>query len=305
MKDSNYQEEIITFNSIKNFHNSKELVLQENKKTFTPFKKQKVSIERPPSIFSIPEYKDRSPSGFVQCIIHRGNGIKKKYQNEKIRSNYDTLASTKSIPLKTTSRQRYTLSFQMGSDQTAIIAEKQLLTAYPTYFFYDVTRAAGQFSSNLSKKSGHFIGTLQRTRIKQSQLQSITKSTKRHNEAIYSLWNASGEDILASFIYDIPTFVQQWKEGQPPRKCSVLLAPTDENGQTIPNSSLELSETAKYLKTKEPFYDGGQYRLNFGGRVSTPSVKNMQIEDVDDGGLAAQFGKIGEDSFHLDYKYVK
>jgi hypothetical protein len=46
-----------------------------------------------------------------------------------------------------------------------------------------------------------------------------------------------------------------------------------------------------------------QYRLNFHGRVTIPSVKNYQLTPVSDiHDIVCQFGKVGDDRFHLDYK---
>jgi hypothetical protein len=45
----------------------------------------------------------------------------------------------------------------------------------------------------------------------------------------------------------------------------------------------------------------GQYRLNFSGRVLTPSVKNMQLEN-EQGEVLLQFGKVDEHRFHLDFR---
>ena len=43
--------------------------------------------------------------------------------------------------------------------------------------------------------------------------------------------------------------------------------------------------------------------MNFKGRVSVPSVKNFQLVSPDDiDTIIGQFGKIGEDRFHLDFK---
>ena len=59
----------------------------------------------------------------------------------------------------------------------------------------------------------------------------------------------------------------------------------------------------RVFESKDPVFENGNYRLNFKGRVSVPSVKNFQLvspDDIDD--IICQFGKIGEDSFHLDYK---
>ena len=61
--------------------------------------------------------------------------------------------------------------------------------------------------------------------------------------------------------------------------------------------------------TKEPTFERGQYRLNFKGRVTTPSVKNFQIVHTVDGetqsktsDVIVQFGRVAENSFHLDFK---
>lgn len=191
MKARYGQEELSPFNSINNLYNTNEDALQGNSLSYIPIRKRRTCAEIPPSIFSIPDRQNLAPSGFVQCIIHRGNGIRKTFENDTSRTNSDTTPAIKPIPLKSSTRPRYTFSFQTGSDQIAIIAEKQLLTTNPTYFFYDATRVAGQFSGNLRKKSGHFIGTLQKTRMKPIKLSTAPKYTKGHGGATYSLFNAS------------------------------------------------------------------------------------------------------------------
>ena len=48
----------------------------------------------------------------------------------------------------------------------------------------------------------------------------------------------------------------------------------------------------------------GAYCLHFGGRVTHASVKNIQlIADDDADRILLQFGKIGADSFTLDYQF--
>jgi len=57
------------------------------------------------------------------------------------------------------------------------------------------------------------------------------------------------------------------------------------------------------FESKSPVFENGNYRLNFHGRVTIPSVKNFQLVSNDDRNhVICQFGKIGEDRFHLDYK---
>ena len=55
------------------------------------------------------------------------------------------------------------------------------------------------------------------------------------------------------------------------------------------------------MSTRNPTFQDGHYRLNFAGRVLEPSVKNMQLE-MAGGEVLLQFGKVDEDTFHLDYK---
>ena len=47
-------------------------------------------------------------------------------------------------------------------------------------------------------------------------------------------------------------------------------------------------------------YENG---LNFNGRVTVPSVKNFQLVEQDDRDtVLMQFGKVGEDRFHMDFR---
>jgi tubby-related protein 1 len=57
------------------------------------------------------------------------------------------------------------------------------------------------------------------------------------------------------------------------------------------------------LKSKDAVYENGNYRLNFNGRVTMASVKNFQLVSPDmPNYIVCQFGKVGEDRFHLDFK---
>jgi tubby-related protein 1 len=48
----------------------------------------------------------------------------------------------------------------------------------------------------------------------------------------------------------------------------------------------------------------GAYCLNFYGRVTLPSVKNMQLQCTDaPGAVVMQFGRVGPDEFTLDYSW--
>jgi hypothetical protein len=73
--------------------------------------------------------------------------------------------------------------------------------------------------------------------------------------------------------------------------------------EDVEDAKRPLPRQYRIFQTKEPTFVNGNYRLNFHGRVTVPSVKNFQIVseyDIDD--VVCQFGKVDNDVFHLDYK---
>ena len=55
--------------------------------------------------------------------------------------------------------------------------------------------------------------------------------------------------------------------------------------------------------TKSPVLINGNFRLNFDGRVTMPSIKNFQlIPDDELDNIILQFGKVDDNSFNLDFK---
>ena len=59
------------------------------------------------------------------------------------------------------------------------------------------------------------------------------------------------------------------------------------------------------MRNKTPVWnkDTQSYVLNFNGRVTMASVKNFQlIAENDTDYIMMQFGRVGEDSFTLDYR---
>ena len=189
-------------------------------------------------------------------------------------------------------------------DKTAMVAIKQGGNRSSNYHLFDTGRVGGWSRKNgndvvkLNKKAGNYIGKLRRDRKDRSS---------------YSLYDSKEKkEQTAAFYYTLPTFAKQWTEGQPPRKMQIAIPFVDQDGVIEPRASYLKNRLLDSIKkktkvavhlfsTKEPTYDNGQYRLNFSGRVTTASVKNMQIVD-DKGEVFVQFGKVGEHRFHLDYK---
>ena len=107
----------------------------------------------------------------------------------------------------------------------------------------------------------------------------------------------------------------QLKEGQIPRKLHVLLPPLTSDSTVVPYQVTADSDMVEryttgvkgkmqVLQTKEPTFERGQYRLNFHGRVTTPSVKNFQVVDPSNvRDIIAQFGRVDDNTFHLDFKH--
>ena len=66
-------------------------------------------------------------------------------------------------------------------------------------------------------------------------------------------------------------------------------------------------DDVQILKNKQPKWNDqvGAYVLNFNGRVTRASVKNFQLCNMarDPDTVLMQFGRVGKDSFNMDYQY--
>ena len=199
---------------------------------------------------------------------------------------------------------RYELSFQGAKhEKVSLIAEKQAAGAggktLTKYYIFDVSRGGNKLPK-LTKKSSNYLGKL---------------CNDPKSRCTYSLNNAKNpKEQVGAFIYRSISLTSQLKEGQPPRKLTVALPKVDQSTGKSKSSKVTWqhkmvqcleenggSEDLVICTSKDPTFDGGQYRLNFGGRVTTPSVKNMQLLN-DQGEIVAQFGRVGQDRFHLDYR---
>lgn len=181
-----------------------------------------------------------------------------------------------------------------------LLARKMTYNRTSNYHLFDMTR--GIAGLNLTKKSGNYLGKLRAMDANKTEYTVVTKNEQRREE-------------LAAIQFDKYGILNQLREGCQPRKMKVLLPPLDVNSEPIPHvvgddgvsviDMLHDNETSRMflLTSKDPVFENGNYRLNFHGRVSVPSVKNFQLSSPDDPGhVLCQFGKVGEDRFHLDFK---
>lgn len=183
-----------------------------------------------------------------------------------------------------------------------IVAQKKELNMTSNYHLFDMTR--GQVGSRLSKKSGNYLGKLRA--LNSNRTEYVVVGSKAEREA------------YAAIVFDRMNFINQLKEGSQPRKMTLLIPHLDQDkipvpyrytgdhdtmAQLLKKSNKELESDFYIFESKDPVFENGNYRLNFHGRVSIPSVKNFQLvsaDNIDD--IICQFGKIGEDRFHLDFK---
>jgi len=191
-------------------------------------------------------------------------------------------------------------------DTPLLLAKKMNMNRTSNYHLFDLTRGTNMGMNLFSKNSGNFIGKLRARDLQRTE---------------YVLLNAASteREEVAAIVFDRMDVMTSITEGSQPRKLMVVVPPLDDRGMPIPNrvaigheeygSMLNVlrypaSTSGLYLmQTKEPTFINGNYRLNFRGRVKIPSVKNFQIvsaEDTND--VIVQFGKIGDDRFHLDFK---
>ena len=266
---------------------------------------QKKQQQQYPNILIAPKPHHYFSSGFVHCCVLRNplqSPLRIKFIFQKHyhgNSNFVGLGTSK--------------------DKVAMVAIKQNGNRTSNYHIFDTGRFGGWSNSSgrntgnrsstissigcndelkLDKKAGNYIGKLRR---------------EKKDRSSYSLYdNKKNKEQIGAFMYTLPTLSSQWAEGQPPRKMQVAIPSIDKDGMIEPRASYlknrlidsirKKSQTAVNLfSTKEPTYDNGHYRLNFNGRVTAASVKNMQIIDQH-GEMFIQFGKVGEHRFHLDYK---
>mmetsp|Transcript_20105 Transcript_20105/g.28900 ORF Transcript_20105/g.28900 Transcript_20105/m.28900 type:complete len:598 (+) Transcript_20105:142-1935(+) len=192
--------------------------------------------------------------------------------------------------------------FLEDKNKLLLIGRKMNFNSTSNYHVFDMTR--GSASKKMTKKSGNYMGKLRAHDTNRTEYALVTRKEEREE--------------IAAIVFDRVGIVNQIKEGCQPRKMSVLLPQLNAESQPIPHKvtdavgrkksmvdMLRKQETGRMflLTSKEPVFENGNYRLNFHGRVSVPSVKNFQLSSPDDPShVICQFGKIGEDRFHLDYK---
>ena len=247
----------------------------------------------PPSVDNNPKSKDGEEK-LVSTSAGVNNPIAPPLFAMPTKPNYHSSTGFVHCSVTRIEKDKYHMSFQAEDAETvSIIAVKVKHSRTANYHLFDALR--GGMNNKLLKKSGHYIGKLRRP--------------KNQPVGCYTLYNSSREkEQVAAYLYDIPKVVQQISEGQPPRKMQAVIPKDAQSSDGKDGLFLEHLHNGTWhhhgllsVSTRNPTFQDGHYRLNFAGRVLEPSVKNMQLE-MAGGEVLLQFGKVDEDTFHLDYK---
>lgn len=224
--------------------------------------------------------------------------------------------------------------YQLILDSTQkplLLAKKMSHNKTSNYHIFDTSRGrvALKGGAEFDKKSGNYLGKLRASSMNGTNYviygnQNSASTVGNINNFIPKGEVAPEADVrreLGAISYERLNLLSQFTSGSQPRKLSVVVPPLDADGVPVPNTYLQ-RDAARYsmqntlkdpveaaarecylLENKEPTYENGNYRLNFAGRVSLPSVKNFQLVSPEDtSNILCQFGKVGDDTFHLDFK---
>jgi hypothetical protein len=178
-----------------------------------------------------------------------------------------------------------------------------LLMATRTLNGFNVFNVSRGFQrGRLRKGSGNYVGSLESDALRIDHV--ILDATGSNELGALSFRRQGGH-------------TNTWFEGPQPRNCFLSLplldkarCPVAVHGLLLPlrqhlKQGTETPPNSFVVRTREPVFDNhtNSYRLNFHGRVTVPSIKNLQIvHDDDPSDTLCQFGKTSQHRFHLDFK---
>ncbi|KAI9321149.1 hypothetical protein DFJ73DRAFT_876748 [Zopfochytrium polystomum] len=187
--------------------------------------------------------------------------------------------------------------------------------AYPTFFLYNETDDKFLLAARKRKKSksvAFLISTSQDDLSKDSAhyVAKLKANFQRTNfilsDARYYNKNAKNKGLreMSCAIYSKTVL---------PREMQVAVQALTYD-ETLDNGSKDIMADVKsqntdrllFFKNKPPRWNEvtQSHCLNFGGRVTQPSIKNFQlIQDKNDSYIVLQFGRCGPDLFSLDARY--
>jgi len=189
-----------------------------------------------------------------------------------------------------------------GHEKLILVARKQAQKQGCSYHIYNVSR--GHLGGRLNKKGGNYVGKL---KCSGSKIENVMYNNEEKKQEV------------GGVMFMKPSIMDHMRDGAQPRKLKLIVPPINEKNCPIPQPVKfndpyggllaqiqvdEIEQGCSVFERKEPVFENGNYRLNFRGRVTVPSVKNFQLVSTDDvSDIKCQFGKVADDRFHLDFKH--
>eukprot|EP01029_Cantina_marsupialis_P003050 TRINITY_DN12888_c0_g1_i1.p1 TRINITY_DN12888_c0_g1~~TRINITY_DN12888_c0_g1_i1.p1 ORF type:complete len:316 (-),score=83.37 TRINITY_DN12888_c0_g1_i1:660-1568(-) len=185
-----------------------------------------------------------------------------------------------------------------GTTDPVLGCKRQVMNRHPNYHFFDLTKS--HRGAILEKGCAQYVGKLR-------SFKSCTESI------LYDAGEKERRREHLAVVYEKPSAMSVLKKGSRPRRVKVLIPKSGEPIDPVSDDDTILGryrgerigakDALLMTQSKEPSLVDGVYRLNFGGRVSKPSIKNFQLASPDDSDtVLLQFGKIGDDLFTLDFR---
>ncbi|KAJ1459633.1 tubby C-terminal-like domain-containing protein [Pelagophyceae sp. CCMP2097] len=165
-----------------------------------------------------------------------------------------------------------------------LVAQKQHTSG--NYHIFDVT--GGTVGKTLKKKGGNYMGKIAAAAAREPLHRVLVDggAAARRNECALFVHRRTGN--LTAVL-----------DGAKPRQICVVL-PDRCNQKNLLQRFLVGDSELTVLEQRQPRLVGGQYSLNFFGRATVASVKNLQLTDKHDR-VVFQLGKISNDEFNADF----
>jgi len=209
--------------------------------------------------------------------------------------------------------------FSSGMVHCLVVRDTLLPSTNPSYsFMFQDTEGDGQrITVMMARKQGHAIRIWDTRKLPGDNFSSIKQLNKKSGNYLGKLKKIDKPDLsafsvfdskedkeqIAAIVFDTHHMFQQWKEGTPPRKIKIAIPHVNDEGcaerlppylknKMVESIQRKVTTGIQTLISKDPSFEREQYRLNFNGRVTMASVKNLQIVDANNV-ICAQFGKVG------------
>lgn len=200
-----------------------------------------------------------------------------------------------------------------------LFAKKQFTTRTSNYHIYDTSRGVLGNPHKWTKKCGNYLGKLRANKSRHANVIVSNHQTERHEYGAIQFCELVDDHLPRKFYCILPTVGTEPRVIPRGRQSGLLDAFCDQQDEQQKTQSPD--EKMIILESADPTFLNDCYRLNFRGRVREPSVKNFQLVhssrgiselednvgnlrevDYDAHEIQLQFGKVSDETFHLDFR---